>query len=109
MDGEKERVEKKEGKHTFYWDAPWSSLYGYKLANAGVGRPDSLVTDLKMLVEVINQRYAVRSYHRDFSVIDAKVDPDVAWITFAQNMVILCKKSEEYDPYQAFIRNGAYS
>jgi hypothetical protein len=73
----------------------------------GVGRPGSLVTALKMLVEVINQRYAVRSYHRDLSVIDAKVDPDVAWITFAQNMVILRKKSEEDGPYQAFIGNGA--
>ena len=96
-----------EDTETSYWDAPWSSLYGYKLANVGVGRSGSLVTALKMLVEVINQRYAVRSYHRDFSIIDAKVDPDVAWITFAQNMVILRKKSEEDDPYQAFIGNGA--
>ena len=96
-----------EDVETSYWDAPDSSIYDYKLTGVGAGRPGSLVTALKLLVEVINQRYAVTSYHRDFSIIDAKVDPDVAWITFAQNMVIIRKKSSEDDPYQAFIENGA--
>ena len=96
-----------EDIETSYWDAPSSSLYGYKLTNVGVGRPGSLVTALKLLVEVINQRYAVRNYRPDFSVIDANVDPHISWIMFAQNMVVLRKKSDEDDPYKAFIGNGA--
>ena len=65
------------GVKTIYWDAPWSPLYGYKLINVGVRRPSLLFIALKMLVEMINQRYAIRSYHSALSIIDTKVDPDL--------------------------------
>ena len=53
------------------------ALSRLQLINVGVRRPSLLVIALKMLVEMINQRYAVRSYHSALSIIDTKVDPDL--------------------------------
>lgn len=84
-----------EDVETSYWDKPGANVYGYALHDVGVGRPGSIISALRLLVEVVNQRYAHPDYDRAFHFIDASVDPDVAWIMFAQNMVVIRKKTEE--------------
>lgn len=90
-----------------YWDRPGSSIYGYNLTNVGVGKPGSIISAMKLLVEVINQRYAVRSYNRQFHIIDPRVDPEVSWVMFAQNMVVLRKRDAEDEDYQKPLDNEA--
>lgn len=80
-----------------YWDRPGSSVYGYPLPGVGMGRGGSLMESLKLLVEVLNQRYASRpgAYDPNFYLISPKLDPYVSFISFAQNMVVLRKRDEE--------------
>lgn len=96
-----------EDIETSYWDKPGAVIYGYKLRDVGAGQRGSLMTTLKLLVEVINQRYAVKDFDPNFYFIDKHVDPDVAWIMFAQNMVVLRKKSVEDKLYDVPITNKA--
>jgi hypothetical protein len=96
-----------EDVETSYWDRPRASIYGYPLHDVGVGRPGSILSPLHILVEVVNQRYARPDYDRDFHFIDAGVDPDVAWIMFAQNMVVIRKKANEDRAYEAAIDHKA--
>jgi len=46
-------------------------------------------------------------YDKDFNVIDLSVDPDVTWVIFAQNMVVLRKKDAEDRAYAVPIDNCA--
>ncbi len=96
-----------EDIETSYWDAQGASIYGYGLRDVGAGRRGSIVTVLKLLAEVVNQRYAVKDYDKTFNVIDVGVDPDVAWVMFAQNMVVIRKKDAEDRAYEVPIDNSA--
>ena len=96
-----------EDVETNYWDGPGAFIYGYGLQGVGVGRRGSIMESLKMMADVINHRYAVKDYKPGFHVIDAGVDPDVAWIAFAQNMVMIRKKDAEDRAYEVPISNMA--
>jgi hypothetical protein len=96
-----------EDIETSYWDAQGASIYGYGLRDVGAGRRGSIMTALKLLAEVVNQRYAVNDYDRTFNVIDVGVDPDVAWVMFAQNMVVIRKKDAEDKAYEVPIDHQA--
>jgi hypothetical protein len=96
-----------EDIETSYWDGNGASIYGYPLVDVGVDAPGSIMPALRLLVEVLHQRYAVPgdAYDRDFHVIDAGVDPDVAWVMFAQNMVVIRRKGDDDRTYEVPISN----
>lgn len=84
-----------EDVETSYWDKPDSRVYGYSLPFVGAGRPGSVVEVMKLLIEVVNQRYATPSYNKSFFAVSRDLDPHVSFVAFAQNMVILRKNNND--------------
>jgi len=84
-----------EDVETSYWDIPNAELYGYPFPGVGAHSTLSFVEHMTLLVDVLNQRFMVQKnqYRPDYYLISPKLDPHVESLTFAQNIIILRKKT----------------
>jgi len=78
-----------EDIETSYWDAPSASIFGYPIANAGVGKQGNLVEKLKGVADTLNRGVLLDP---SFSILRGNVDHLMSHITFSQNCVIIHKK-----------------
>jgi hypothetical protein len=87
-----------EDLETSYWDKAGSSIYGYPIDKAGVGKPSpgNAIEALKLWVDVVN-----RAYLNDMELsFFNKIDHLIGSITFASNCAIVTRvETKEFQPY----------
>jgi hypothetical protein len=81
-----------EDIETSYWDNPGASLYGYPVAEAGIGKHGNIVEKLKGVADTMNRGMLLDP---SFSILHGNVDHLMSHITFSQNCIIIHKKYPE--------------
>ena len=87
-----------EDIETSYFDAPFAEIYGYKIQNAGIGRPPpgNFVEKMKQLVDVINRHWF---YRPEYSVMGRFIDHEIRSISFGGGLIWIHKQRASDDGY----------
>lgn len=98
-----------EDIETSYFDANFAEIYGYKIKNAGIGKPapGNFVEKMKQLIDVVNRHWF---YRPEYSVLGPKIDHNIRSISFGGGLIWVQKHFDSdkgYPTKLGFTRNHA--